>query len=301
MVSRQGTSVFFLENYFWDFLSVDWLIFDWIDSTLTTFYQWLLLCFADPEWSLVSTSCYKADRLISGDLSPAYLPVLHCGSSGGIHQPTGILCSTTAAQIDVTSATRCHRSTEKRENHLYVNYTLHKKPYRKNTMTRTEEILESLEYLYGESSLRRWIISYYCSLLIVAKRLAEEIGIQRISIGDAVRHVLTKLPDAELCRLLKTYLISGCDIPDTLEILCLEALLRTADCQARGWILDGYPSTFSKLNVMMQRLIVPTIVFELVASNKTCMLRSVIEIMLSKKQYVCKKNYNLAFHSTLYS
>ncbi|GAU89148.1 hypothetical protein RvY_01732 [Ramazzottius varieornatus] len=116
------------------------------------------------------------------------------------------------------------------------------------------------------------------------KRLAEEIGIQRISIGDAIRHVLIKLADAELCRLLKTYLASGCDIPDALEILCLEALLRTADCQTRGWILDGYPSTFGKLNVMMQRLIVPTLVFELVASNKTCMLRSVIEIMLSKKQ-----------------
>ncbi len=49
------------------------------------------------------------------------------------------------------------------------------------------------------------------------------------------------------------------------------------------WILDGYPTTMKKLNLMMQRFIVPTIVFEMTASNKTCVLRSVIENMASKK------------------
>ncbi|OQV19061.1 Adenylate kinase 9 [Hypsibius exemplaris] len=119
-----------------------------------------------------------------------------------------------------------------------------------------------------------------------ANRLAEEIGIRRISIGDAIRYVQSSLKKSELCRILTVYLTSGTDVPDTLEILCLEALLRTTDCQARGWILDGYPTTITKLNTMIQRFIVPTIVFELVASNKVCVFRSVIESMTTKKMRV---------------
>ena len=68
----------------------------------------------------------------------------------------------------------------------------------------------------------------------MANRFASEYGMMRLSIGEAVRFVLTQQPKTELARLLNAQLRKGIPLPDELAIKALEVNLLDTKSTTRG-------------------------------------------------------------------
>ncbi|XP_060046846.1 adenylate kinase 9 [Erinaceus europaeus] len=111
----------------------------------------------------------------------------------------------------------------------------------------------------------------------VAKRFANEYGLQRLSVGDALRFVLNNQPDTELALVLKWHLYKGMAAPDELTIQALEICLMDSKCNTAGVVLDGYPITKNQMNLMEQTSIIPMIIFELDVPSKEIFRRLLLE------------------------
>jgi len=68
----------------------------------------------------------------------------------------------------------------------------------------------------------------------VAKRFAEEYGMMRLSIGEAVRSLLELQPHSELAISIESHLCKGLTVPDELAVQALEVTLMNMTCQTRG-------------------------------------------------------------------
>lgn len=63
---------------------------------------------------------------------------------------------------------------------------------------------------------------------------AQEYGLARISIGDAMRTVLSTQGKTELATEMLKHLNQGLTVPDELAIQCLEVVLMNLVCSTRG-------------------------------------------------------------------
>lgn len=59
-------------------------------------------------------------------------------------------------------------------------------------------------------------------------------GLQRLSIGDAMRSVLENQPNTELALDIKGHLEKGMVVPDNLAIRCLEIAMMDLTCNTTG-------------------------------------------------------------------
>ena len=76
-----------------------------------------------------------------------------------------------------------------------------------------------------------------CSLVCgvaVAKRFAEDYGMVRLSIGEAMRTLLETQPKTALTQELLSYLKRGLTVPDELAIQALQVAMMDMRCQTRG-------------------------------------------------------------------
>lgn len=95
----------------------------------------------------------------------------------------------------------------------------------------------------------------------------------RLSIGDALRHVLDTQPKTELAQNVKEHLTQGLTAPDELAVQALDVALLGSHCQKYGWILDGYPSSRKQVDLMTERSIIPVKVLELKIESREVMAR----------------------------
>ncbi len=72
-------------------------------------------------------------------------------------------------------------------------------------------------------------------LFAVARRFADEYGLVRLSIGEAVRQVMELQPKSDITRNINDHLQKGHVIPDELSVQALEIVLMDMRCQTRGW------------------------------------------------------------------
>ena len=78
---------------------------------------------------------------------------------------------------------------------------------------------------------------FMCSLVrgvAVAKRFAEDYGMVRLSIGEAMRTLLETQPKTALTQELLSYLKRGLTVPDELAIQALQVAMMDMRCQTRG-------------------------------------------------------------------
>ncbi|KAM4694291.1 adenylate kinase 9 [Discoglossus pictus] len=115
----------------------------------------------------------------------------------------------------------------------------------------------------------------------VAKMFANVYGLQRLSIGDAIRSVLENQPKTELALEVNRNLLKGLTVPDDLAIKCLEVALMNLQCNTAGVVLDGYPSTKHQLDLMEACSIIPIKIFELQIDMKEVLRRG----MMDKKNF----------------
>ena len=110
------------------------------------------------------------------------------------------------------------------------------------------------------------------SFLTVASRFASEYGMMRLSIGEAVRYVLTQQPKTELARLINAQVRKGIPLPDELSIRALEVNLLDTRSTTRGWVasegcyltvfclfvfcLKGYSKPFQCFSILPKYLLV---------------------------------------------
>lgn len=71
-------------------------------------------------------------------------------------------------------------------------------------------------------------------LLPVANKFVTEYGCLRLSIGEAIRRVMSQFPESDLTAEMKSYLQIGQTLPDELCILALERALMDIQCTTRG-------------------------------------------------------------------
>ncbi|CAF4826662.1 unnamed protein product, partial [Rotaria sp. Silwood1] len=108
----------------------------------------------------------------------------------------------------------------------------------------------------------------------VAKRIVQEMGCVRISLGDAIRYILEKQRHTILGKEMQEILVKGNDIIPETAIRCLEVALMNAKCQTRGFILDGFPLTKKHVELLVEKGIIPFKLFELECDLTECTIRA---------------------------
>lgn len=68
----------------------------------------------------------------------------------------------------------------------------------------------------------------------VARRFEKEYGCVRLSIGEALRRVITLFPHSKLTQVILSHLKTGQEVPDDLCVYALEKALLDIQCQTRG-------------------------------------------------------------------
>ncbi|XP_068933174.1 adenylate kinase 9 [Petaurus breviceps papuanus] len=111
----------------------------------------------------------------------------------------------------------------------------------------------------------------------VARKFAQEYGLQRLSIGDAMRMILNNHPETELALMLNWHLHKGLAAPDELVVQALETALMDTVCNTAGVVIDGFPVTRHQVNLLESRSIIPVIIFELQVPTKEIFKRSLID------------------------
>ncbi|XP_008261582.3 adenylate kinase 9 isoform X1 [Oryctolagus cuniculus] len=111
----------------------------------------------------------------------------------------------------------------------------------------------------------------------VAKKIANEYGLKRLSMGEALRSVLNHHQEAELALMLNWHLCKGKAAPDELAIQALELSLMESVCNTAGVVIDGYPVTPHQMNLLEARSIIPMIIFELDVPSKEIFKRLILD------------------------
>nr|XP_034380594.1 adenylate kinase 9 [Arvicanthis niloticus] len=111
----------------------------------------------------------------------------------------------------------------------------------------------------------------------VAKKLASDYGLRRLSVGDALRGLLINHPDSELSVKLNWHLHKGMTVPDELAIQALDIALMESVCNTIGVVIDGYPVTSHQMDLLERRSIIPMIIFELDVPSKEIFKRLLLE------------------------
>lgn len=119
----------------------------------------------------------------------------------------------------------------------------------------------------------------------VANMFASIYGLQRLSMGDAIRSVLDNQPDTELALDIKSLLVKGLAVPDELAVRCLEVTLMDLTCNTTGVVLDGYPATEQQAILLQACSIIPIKIFELEIPMKEILNRGQLEKKESKRPY----------------
>ncbi|XP_077343259.1 adenylate kinase 9 isoform X2 [Lithobates pipiens] len=119
----------------------------------------------------------------------------------------------------------------------------------------------------------------------VANMFASIYGLQRLSMGNAIRSVLDNQPDTELALDIKSLLVKGLTVPDELAVRCLEVTLMDLTCNTTGVVLDGYPATEQQAILLQACSIIPIKIFELEIPMKEILNRGQLEKKESKRPY----------------
>nr|XP_020032489.1 adenylate kinase 9 [Castor canadensis] len=111
----------------------------------------------------------------------------------------------------------------------------------------------------------------------VAKKIASEYGLKRLSVGDALRVILNNHPKTELAVMLNWHLHKGLTVPDELAVQALDLSLMESVCNTAGVVIDGYPVTPHQMNLLETRSIIPIVIFELDVPSKEIFRRLLLE------------------------
>ena len=68
----------------------------------------------------------------------------------------------------------------------------------------------------------------------VARRFAEEYGMVRLSVGEAMRSLLEQQPNSELAVAIRSHTHKGLTVPDELAVQAIEVAMMDMRCQIRG-------------------------------------------------------------------
>lgn len=68
----------------------------------------------------------------------------------------------------------------------------------------------------------------------VAKKLVSEYGLKRLSVGDALRSMLSNHPETELSLMINWHLHKGMTVPDGLAVQALDLSLMESVCNTIG-------------------------------------------------------------------
>ncbi|XP_075059003.1 adenylate kinase 9 isoform X2 [Mixophyes fleayi] len=111
----------------------------------------------------------------------------------------------------------------------------------------------------------------------IAKMFTSVYGLQRLSMGDAIRFVLENQPDTEVALQIKNHLVKGLVVPDELAIKCLEVAMMDITCNTTGVVLDGFPATKQQADLLEACSIIPIKIFELEIPMQEVLKRGILD------------------------
>lgn len=77
-------------------------------------------------------------------------------------------------------------------------------------------------------------LQYNFNSHLVASRYAKQFGALRLSIGEALRHVVAKQPKSSLAKCIVSHLNTGAVVPDELAVDVLYTMLLDTSCATKG-------------------------------------------------------------------
>ncbi len=106
-------------------------------------------------------------------------------------------------------------------------------------------------------------------------RLAELTGAPHVSTGELLRELVRARPDEPRTREIERFMSAGELVPAPLMREVVGERLAAPDCRLFGVILDGYPPSRGDLANLVERGLLPDIVFYFDASDATAIARQV--------------------------
>ncbi|XP_028996681.1 adenylate kinase 9 [Betta splendens] len=120
----------------------------------------------------------------------------------------------------------------------------------------------------------------------IAQMFAQKYGLERLSIGRAVRTVLNTRERTHLVAQVKGHLAQGLLLPDEMALRCLEVAIMSSTCSTKGYVLDGFPMTLKQAQMMGALSIIPMIVVELELDTVEVLKRGLVDKMNPNKLHV---------------
>ncbi len=88
--------------------------------------------------------------------------------------------------------------------------------------------------------------------------MQESFGLVHVSPEELLRVEAEK--NAGIKLRVKETVESGESVPDEILLRLIDARLRQSDCRVNGWVLDGFPSNETQVNLLKSMRIKPTLV-----------------------------------------
>ncbi|KAL8579547.1 hypothetical protein ACOMHN_025500 [Nucella lapillus] len=111
----------------------------------------------------------------------------------------------------------------------------------------------------------------------LARRFAEDYGLVRLSVGEAMRTVLNTQVRSHLGQRMRQVLCGGHVVPEELQVEALERVLLDAQCQTNGYVLDGYPMTVRQARLLEEAKIMPYLVIHLEMDDTEVLSRGLLD------------------------
>ena len=116
---------------------------------------------------------------------------------------------------------------------------------------------------------------------------------------DAVMDWALHLRDSALGEEVQSALRQSQTISDGLYVRCLRQRMDLFDCQARGWVLDGFPLTAAQAELLELQEIIPRVVFHLQVAPEELALRA--QRLLTTQGSTTDLTFHAAAHQRLQS
>ncbi len=121
----------------------------------------------------------------------------------------------------------------------------------------------------------------------LTKALCDKFGCVRVTIGSALRAVMEQHAELELATLINDHLCTGDRVPDELCIEAVKLMISSSQARVCGYVFDGFPVSKEQVELLNERLIIPSDFVFLSIDARTAIARNIAEHKIDDPSLVC--------------
>ena len=129
---------------------------------------------------------------------------------------------------------------------------------------------------------------------IAAERLSKELDLVYLTIPIIIQGILDGAEDTDLYDNIKSNLLSGNSIPEDLIVEAVSIITKRGLCQAKGWVLDGYPYTHEQASELECHGVIPHLIFNLDVDQDEMINRCGIDLIRNQQDNIQRVDEGIA-------